>query len=186
MPPANSIEIDPGKIIRGDMDEFERLYRFYCQSLVLFTMKYIPDQAIAENIVQDVFYMVLQNREKLDPDTNFKTYLYTCVKNRALNLLKHKKVEERFFQSCLQLEETNWNTPEQQVLLAELEKRLNIAINKLPPRCRMIFIMKRQDHMTYQEIADILDLSPKTVENQVSRAIKILRKHLADLLPLQI
>jgi RNA polymerase sigma-70 factor (ECF subfamily) len=174
------MNIDIEKIRSGDIEEFERLYRLYCKDLILFAYKYVYDLAMAENIVQDVFLNVWINRTDLDPRKNTKTYLYTAVRNNALNIIKHSKIERQYKELFL-VQDKQEQSPESELLLKELQSSVNHAIKSLPQKCRTIFLMSRNDHLTYSEIASILGLSPKTIENQIAKALKRLHKALAKI-----
>lgn len=176
-----SFDIDVEKILHGDMDEFELLYRIYFQRMVLFANKYVYDLDEAENIVQDVFVNLWVNRETLNPSKNIKMYLYIAVKNKALNVIKHLKVQ-RHYQEKISVCEGDHQTPESNILYKEMEQRVNVALQKLPEKCRLVFLMSRLDHLTYQEIADILGISIKTVENHMGKAIKILKTQLPHII----
>ena len=173
--------IDVDKILHDDMDEFELMYRFYFQRMVLFANKYVYDLDEAENIVQDVFLNLWMNREKLDPGKNIKMYLYIAVRNRALNVIKHLNIK-RDYQEKITIREADYQTPESNVLYKETEQTVNKVLQKLPEKCRMVFLMSRLDHLTYQEIAQILGISVKTVENHMGKAIKILRSQLSHII----
>lgn len=175
------MEINIEKIRGGDIEEFELLYRQFCQPLIMFANKYIYDQDVAENVVQDVFVNVWMNRENLDVSGNIKAYLYTSVRNKALNTIKHSHIK-REYQENLKLDDIDPNTPESKVMYKEVEFAVNNAVRNLPEKCRMIFLMSRNDQLSYAEIANILGLSVKTIENQMGKALKILRKHLASVL----
>lgn len=177
----DSENIDIEKIRLGDTLEFEKLYRHFFQSFVLFANKYVYDLEVAENIVQDVFINVWQNRSNLEPSRNIKTYLYTSVKNHALNYLKHQKVE-RSYKETIQIEERDDLTPETLFRLKELELQVNKALKDLTEKRRRIFLMSRNDHLSYAEIAEILGVSIKTVENQMGKALKTLRSYLTHFL----
>ncbi len=164
----------------GDLEEFENLFRQFFQPLVLFANKFIYDLDLAENIVQDVFMNIWMNREQIDFKGNLKTYLYTSVKNRAINSVKHSKIE-REYKEKVRIVESDFNTPETEFDLQEMEKDINKVIQNLPDKCRLIFLMSRNDHLTYAEIAEILGISIKTVENQMGKALKALRTRLSEL-----
>ena len=170
--------MDIEKIRQGDICEFEKLYRQFCQSLILFVNMYVYDLDSAENIVQDVFVNVWQNRTNLDPSGNVKTYLYTSVKNHALNFVNHQGIERRYKEKII-IDERDDFTPETQFDLKELEAQVNNVVKNLPEKRRIIFLMSRHDHLTYAEIAEILGLSIKTVENQMGKALKTFRSYLA-------
>lgn len=139
------------------------------------------DTPLAENIVQDVFLKIWENRTQLDPSGNIKSYLYTLVKNHALKQLRHDEVVTRASGELVELAES---PPSPDAVLGERDLRVAVrnAIDELPERCREIFSMSRFDNLRYSEIAEILDISPKTVETQMSRALKQLREHLSDFL----
>ena len=169
------------KIRTGDGRAFEQLFRMYCQPLIHFARRYVGDLAIAENVVQDIFLTIWSNRSQLDPSLSIKTYLYTAVKNQALKHLRHSDVERKGAE-YLKLADTSSQTPEDEWQKKEIAASIQQAIEGLPERCRLIFSMNRFDHLTYAEIAQVQDISIKTVETQMGRALKSLRTHLAHLL----
>ena len=169
------------KIVRGDSASFQRLFSLYCQPLINFAQRYIKDIHIAENIVQDVFVQIWQNRIQLDPSFNIKIYLYTAVKNRAYKHFRSLDVQRRAREN-LNLEWPAVKTPEDEMYQKEIKTAINRAIEKLPEKTRTVFSMNRFDDLTYKEIARILNISIKTVETHMGRALKHLRNQLAHLL----
>jgi RNA polymerase sigma-70 factor (ECF subfamily) len=169
------------KIVRGDSASFQRLFSLYCQPLINFARRYVKDIHIAENIVQDVFVQIWQNRIQLDPSLNIKIYLYTAVKNRAYKHFRRLDVQRRASES-LNFVWPAVKTPEDEMYQKEIITAINIAIEKLPKKTRIVFSMNRFDDLTYKEIARILNISIKTVETHMGRALKYLRDHLAHLL----
>ena len=167
------------KIARGDTAAFKNLFTSYCQALINFAQRYVNDTQIAENIVQDVFVTIWQKRSQLNPTLNIKVYLYTMVKNQSLKYLRHVDVTQR---SATHLEQIQpaVKTPEDESQEKELGEAINAAIEKLPEKERIIFSMNRFDNLTYKEIATIQNLSVKTVETYMGRALKSLRNRLAD------
>jgi RNA polymerase sigma-70 factor (ECF subfamily) len=169
------------KIRTGDGEAFEQLFRFYGQLLIHFVRRYVQETSIAENLVQDVFLAIWSNRSQLDPAQNIKTYLYTAAKNQALKHLRHSDVERR---SAAEVIRTfpRPQTPADEWQEKEIAAAVHQAIEALPEKCRILFSMNRFDHLTYAEIAEIQDISIKTVETQMGRALKFLRNRLAHLL----
>lgn len=168
------------KIRKSDASAFEGLFLTYCQTLIYFSWRYVRDVQVAENIVQDVFLKVWHKRKKLNPSLKIKSYLYTAVKNQTLQYLRHAKVEKQKTQP----QELDSSTDSPEVKLAEKEISIAVhnAINELPDKCRHVFILSKYDHLTYSEIAEIRNISVKTVETQMGRALKYLRKRLSHLL----
>jgi RNA polymerase sigma-70 factor (ECF subfamily) len=169
------------KIVKGDSAAFEKLFTFYCQPLLNFARRYVKDTHIAENIVQDIFVKIWQNRTQLDPSSDIKIYLYTAVKNRSYKYLRHLDVERRAIENP-NLASQSLKTPEDEMDEKEIMVTINKAIEELPEKARLIFSMNRFDNLTYKEIARIQDISVKTVETHMGRALKFLRDHLAHLL----
>jgi RNA polymerase sigma-70 factor (ECF subfamily) len=170
------------KISSGDKNAFEVLFKKYYAELVRFAFHITNSFQASEDIVQDVFVNVWEFRSNLKAEKSIKIYLYRSVKNRALNFLKHKKFEN--FAEGLDDFESDMPEfdPELNLYHAELEKMVNWGIEQLPEKCRLIFRLHRQNGLTYQEIAQILDISVKTVEIQIGRALKTLRKLLTPYL----
>ncbi len=170
-----SVEIE--KLRSGDAEAFEQLFRWFFYPLVAFACHYVNDHEAAEDLVQDVFIHVWSHREQLDPGRNIKTYLYTAVRNRAFKYARHLRVREHYRIHHIASNATA-DSPEQQAADAEFHKALERSIQTLPVKCRTIFCMNRFDGLKYREIAEILDISIKTVETQMGRALKLLKKQL--------
>ena len=169
------------KIIAGNHTAFEMLFKTYSQRLIYFSRRYVLDKQTAENIVQDVFLRIWQNKENLNPSKSIKSYLFTAVKNESLKQLRHLSVEKQQQENVSRLSVVEL-TPDEAIDKNELKGELNKAINDLPEKCREIFYMSRFDQLKYSEIADILGISIKTVETQMGRALKKLRGQLAHLI----
>ena len=169
------------KIRTGDSAAFEDLFNFYCQQLINFTRRYVFDKQIAENIVQDVFVKVWQNRTNLDPTKMIKAYLFTAVKNNSLKHLRHLNIENKGIESTPPYIGDD-ERPDRKLDEKELAVTVHQAIDELPEKCKEIFKMNRFENLKYAEIAKILNISIKTVETQMGRALKKLRERLKPLL----
>jgi len=143
-------------------------------------MKYVHDLDEAKNLVHEAFIALWEKYETLPMDTNFRSYLYTAVRNKSLNYLRDRKLHL----SVSAVENHATDTASGKLMSDELGREIALAINSLPERCRVIFEMSRFEELKYAEIADKLGISIKTVEAQMSKALSILRKHLADFLSL--
>lgn len=164
------------KIRNDDEAEFERLFRFYYSQLLTFAFRYTRDRQIAEDTVQNVFLNIWENRRKFNPKHSIKIYLYAAVKNQTLKILRHLKIVQSYAAQQVTID-VDESTPEKTLQLKEMEKSILDTINNLPEKCRIIFCMNRFDGLTYAEIAKIQKLSISTVETQMVRALKCLRKH---------
>ena len=165
-----------------DEKNFETLFRQYFYALVSFANRFVFDTDASKDIVHNVFIKLWENRDRIHLDTSLKSWLFTSVRNRCLNYIRdHKK----FIRDNADLENrtvTGSGTGDQQVISAELEGRIRNALDKLPDACRKIFMMIRFDGLKYRETAEKLGISQKTVETQMSRAFKILREELKDII----
>ncbi len=173
-------------ISNGDVKAFEDLFKSFFPELSFYAIRFVEDMETAEEIIQDIFFNIWENRAQLKINTSIKSYLYTTVRNTCLNLIKHKKVENKYrehFSRKLQsdeLDESKW------IETSDLQEKISDAINKLPEKRQIIFKMSRFEELSYKEIASKLDISVKTVENQMGSALKFLREELKDYLPLLI
>jgi RNA polymerase sigma-70 factor, ECF subfamily len=169
------------RIREGDVAAFETAFRLYYARLCSFARHRVGSLAAAEEIVQETFLRVWQNRHRLDPAQSLRAYLYRSVLNHSLNEMKHREVENRW----LRLETNARLTSEpadEGIQTSELAAAVQQTLGNLPERCRLIFTMSRDQGLTYAEIAETLDISIKTVETQMGRALKALRSSLATFL----
>lgn len=162
---------------------FEQLFKMYFKSLHAYACTILKDAATAEEMVQNVFFKLWEKKEQIAVQQSLNAYLYKTVYYECLNYIKHSKVRAAYKSYTL-----NNSTEEEQTSdrtsLRELEGRLDIAIKKLPEQCRAIFQLSRFEELKYKEIAERLGISIKTVENQMGKALKILRKELSEYLPI--
>ncbi|WP_266366347.1 RNA polymerase sigma-70 factor [Tellurirhabdus rosea] len=172
-------------IRQGDEKTFEQVFRQFYNALCQYAYTYVKDWDDAEETVQAVFLTVWEKRETLDIQVSLKSYLYRAVHNRCLNRIRHAAVQAEYQQQAsVELQMQSAEAPSQTLIADELSVHLQNAIQKLPTQCRIIFEMSRFEELKYGEIAERLGLSIKTVENQIGKALRILRTELADYLPL--
>ncbi|UCH10108.1 MAG: RNA polymerase sigma-70 factor [Fidelibacterota bacterium] len=165
------------RIRAGDESAFRALFDAYADTLLDFASGYVEDIQACEDIVQEVFVRIWRGRANLNPKLSLKAYLFKSVRNQALKYIRHAKVE-REAEGYLQSLHYTASTPEDELYCAELTVLLNRTIRQLPDRCRTIFLMSRVDGLSYQEIADVLDISINTVKTQLGRAFTALRRNL--------
>jgi RNA polymerase sigma-70 factor (family 1) len=163
------------KLIAGSNDQtaFVRLYRIYFSPLLQFAVSFVKSRPVAEEIVSDVFFQLWLKREKLEEIAQLHVYLYTCIRNHCINSLMKQKREMVYY-----LDEQSLSIPsaaadpEHLYISSELERQIDTIIKKLPPKCRMIFKLIREDGLKYREVAEVLEISVKTVEAQMGIAMK--------------
>jgi len=166
------------RIRQGDIRQFETLFRSSYISLVRYAGTIIKENDTAEEIVQDLFVRIWQEREKIKIESSLNGYLFRAVHNRCLHLIEHKKVVERHAREAVYSAETTSETPFDILQFKELQSKIAEIIENLPERCGRIFCMNRFEGLKYAEIAEKLSLSVKTVEANMGRALKEFRKAL--------
>ena len=170
----------------GDITAFEMIFKTYYQPLCNYAYSFVQDRDEAEEIVQSTFLSVWEKRADLAIHTGVKPYLYAMVRNAALNVIKHEKIKQQHASVEVAVAEKSVESVTHTVMASELEDRIYKALNKLPEQCRLVFKLSRFEELKYAEIAEQLNISVKTVENQMGKALKIMREQLKDYLPLLI
>lgn len=157
--------------------KYEHMFRTYFAPLSYFAGKYIADRDTCKEIVHKVFISIWENRVNFDFEKSPKSYLHTAVYNRCMNFLRDNKITESTNdESILNISEDYSDNMQ----TAELEAKIWEVIDQLPEKCREVFILNRFEEKKYSEIALHLNISIKTVETQISKALKVLREELKD------
>jgi RNA polymerase sigma-70 factor (ECF subfamily) len=169
---------------QGVEDLFEQVFKSHFKSLHAYACTIMRDSMPAEEIVQNIFLKLWEKKEEITIKENISVYLYRAVHNESLNYLRHRKVRSAYQSYAMrQHKQTEQEKPAEKVVMKELEKKLEVALQELPEQCRTIFQLSRFEDLKYREIADKLGLSVKTIENQMGKALKLLRLKLVDFLP---
>lgn len=174
------------RLKEGDQTAFELLFHFYFPGLVMYSMQFTTDRSEAEEIVQDFFVRFWLKHQQIALTDSLKSYLFSSVKNGSLNYLKHKKVEDKYIRKMTELANRHLAYDPDLYLASELQEKVKNAIDLLPEKCREIFIMSRLRGMKNEEIATELDISRRTVETHISKALKVLRIELKDYVGLMV
>ncbi|MBU3808532.1 MAG: RNA polymerase sigma-70 factor [Candidatus Phocaeicola faecipullorum] len=168
---------------QGNTGIFNLVFTRFYSSLVLHaTMHEIPEDE-AEDLVQDFFFRLWLNRAKIDIHTSLKNYMFVSIKNSCNDYFRHKKAENNI-KETLSLNNNGEPFNDRDFLVeSELREIINIAINKLPEKCRKVFILYKFQNMKVDEIAEMENISKRTVETHLGKAYKILREELKAYLP---
>lgn len=180
--------IDINKVQKGDEAEFRLLFNLFYPRLMSVACRFVPEH-IAEDIVQTVFVMYWEQKATLIPNV-IHSFLYKCTQNNCLNYLKHRAIvlgheeevrlaEERI---AFQSEGSDANELWNEVIERDIRKLLEDSIAKLPPKCRQAFELSYFNEMTYKEIAEVMHISSRTVEEHVQKATRFLRTDLKEIL----
>ncbi len=165
-----------------DKETFESLFRSEFKGLCFFALQYTKDQDTAREITQEAFIKLWEKRDSINLSKPIKTYLKTIVRNKCLNWLRDNK---KFNKEILDIEgllsDKTYIQPDR-LVEAEIRDKITRAIEELPEKCREIFVLNRHENLKYQEIAIRLQISIKTVETQMSKALHHMRDRLAEFL----
>ncbi|WP_147377251.1 RNA polymerase sigma-70 factor [Mangrovibacterium diazotrophicum] len=163
----------------GDMQAFDTIYNRYCKRLYYFVIRYVKSDEDAEEIVQEVFIKVWENRERINVFSSFESFLFTIAYNSTISLIRKRVSEKKYLDHLASIQETQ-NAPEvvNEVQFHELNERVNQLIAELTPRQQEIFRLSREEGLSHDEIAVRLSLSSNTVKNHLVSALKYLRSNL--------
>jgi RNA polymerase sigma-70 factor (ECF subfamily) len=168
----------------GNETAFEMLFRTYYKPLCNYAYSFLNDRDEAEEVVQSAFIGVWDKRSSIEIQSSMKSYLYRMVRNSCLNVIKHANVKKQHVKYALAGGEPMDESASQSVMSQELELKIQEAMKQLPEQCRLVFQLSRFEELKYSEIAGQLNISVKTVENHMGKALKIMRSQLKDYLPL--
>lgn len=169
-----------------DRKAFQELFFDFYPSLCVFAQRYIASPEACEDIVQDTFFHLWKNRKKIEITASFRNLLITSVKNSCMDYLRKQSVRKAHSEKQVAeaiSESYSVDTPEGVYTIRELEAMLHIALQQMPENVRKAFELSRFEKMTYNQIAEEMSVSPKTVESYISKALSILRVELRDYLP---
>ncbi|MCG8578881.1 MAG: RNA polymerase sigma-70 factor [Bacteroidales bacterium] len=177
MDKTNNPQILLNALIASEKAAFDGLFRMYYATLCRFAITITRSQIMAEEAVQDTFVKLWEDRKKLRQVGNIKSYLFKSVYNQCLWLVKKQDTQQRYEQQYA-LEMPSLLNEEEKENWEIFKPHIQAAVNNLPDKCRQIFLLRRYEGLTNAEIADYLNISIKTVENQLSIAVQKLRKDL--------
>ena len=168
------------KIAQGNKSAFETLFKSHYANLCGYAVKYVWEPDEAEEIVQDLFFNLWNKRSSLYISSSIESYLFRAVRNACLNYLKHRKVRENYAVAAQENHNPGLRLNDNPIETLELQKRIDEAIDALPPERKKVFMLSRHEGLKYKEIADALGISVKTVEAQMGKALKFLKEELKE------
>jgi RNA polymerase sigma-70 factor, ECF subfamily len=169
---------DRNKINIQSIEDYENVFRTYYNGLCRYASTWIDKREDAEEIVQTVFVKLWEKREDRIIEISIKSYLYKSVYHSALNYLKHQKIKRQYMEMNKQGELAP-NAGEN-LQTKELRHKINAAINALPEQCRLVYKLSRFENLKYKEISNVLNISIKTVENHMGKALRLMRENLSE------
>lgn len=180
------------RLFSSGKEDYSKIYAIYFPKLVRFSQTYLHSQEDAENLVQDIFLYLWENREQIPSLGNMNAYLFTVVKNRCIDFLRRQAKNDEKKRSLSELEEKELQFKlyslqkfdENNFSIADIEHLISQAVDSLPARCKEIFILSRMEGLRHKEISERLNISVNTIESQIAIALKKLKVALKDYMPL--
>lgn len=169
---------------QGNRDVFGQVFKTYYERLCNYANTFLNNMDEAEEMVQGTFLTLWEKREVIDIQISVKSYLYQAVHNNSLNRIKHNKVRRIYAGHVLNTVSDSTDAGNEKILADELEIKINEAVDSLPEQCRRVFQLSRFENLSYNEISMQLQISVKTIENHMGKALRILREKLKEYLPL--
>jgi len=167
---------------QGNTNVFEELFRTYYARLCGYALKYVWDKDQAEDIVQELFYAIWNKREAVVIKVSVEAYLFRSVRNSCLNYLKHLKVRDAHSEYATESSPSLSESSHELMEFLELQENIDAMVDLLPPERKKIFLLSRMEGLKYKDIAMQLDISVKTVEAQMGKALSFLREKLTEYL----
>lgn len=167
-------------MIFSSKEEYKKVFEEYYNPLCNFASRYVSGSDLAEDIVQEVFVQIWQKRKRITLTSGIRSYLFQSTRNKAIEIIRRNKLQTAY------IEEEKYNAESSYEIDHEadnhmLKEHLYKSIRQLPPKCQEIFVLSKISGLTYAEIAEELNLSVKTVENQIGRGLKLLRAMLTKM-----
>ena len=166
------------EIKADNMFAFDVLYKKYSKKLYKFGFCILKSQVESENLIQDVYLNLWENRFKVEKDSSVKSYLFSIAYNSAISIIRKKARESQFIEYLKSLQEINEEPVNLGLEYNELANKIDEIIKGLPPRQREVYLLNRVEGLKYSEIAERLQISVNTIENHMSRALKTIREKL--------
>lgn len=176
---GGEIELLKG-MIAGDTESFRQIYGFYQGRVFLFAFRLTKSKSDAEEVVQEVFVKLWEKRENINIDKSFSAYVLTITKNFILDKFKKASLDRAMQQKMYANMQAMQNASVDEIIKKELHRLQMQAINKLSPQQKKMFLLSREEELTYEEIANKLGISKNTVRNQISDALRTIRDYLSN------
>ena len=157
---------------------FDQLYKKYCKKVYKFGYSILKTVEDSENLVQDVFLSLWENRNKVEKNSSIKSYIFTITYNSAISIIRKRANESKYIEYLQSLQELNEESVNLEMEYEELKNRINKIVQALPPRQKEIYLLHYIEGLKYSEIAERLNISVNTIENHISRALKTIREKL--------
>lgn len=168
------------RVQSGDAAAFESLFRAHHPGMCAFARRMVGSADVAEDLAQEVFLYIWRHRESVQMRASARVYLYSALRHGALRYFRHERVVQRHVPETISLFDRAPRQADANLLSVETLALIRTAIGRLPERCRLVYTLHREQGLTYAEIAEVMQTSPKTVDVQMGRALKALRRALGN------
>lgn len=176
---------DEKKVLRrfkeGDTEAFDMLYRAYSKKLYHFALGLTKDKEVSEDLIQEVFVSLWEKRSQLNPKLNFDNYIFTIVYNAIRKYFRKRSLESKAVDFLFENAPENLNGADGIYIYNELLELANQSIEKLPPKRKKVYKLSKQEGLKIKEIAEKMDISTRTAENHLAKALKYLKEELSSI-----
>lgn len=169
---------------KGNEAALDFIYRHYWEGLFFYSYHLLKDKQACEDLIQDIFVRLWANREQLDIQLSLRSYLYASCRYALYKVIRTGRVREDIFDAIY--ERLHTESPYENVEYKDLVERINTIVSALPPKCRDVYELSRNQHLSHREIAERLNISVKTVENHITKALKELKGALGGLISIEL
>lgn len=161
---------------RGNYEAFDAIYTIYSPRILGRLIRLLSNEAVAEELLQDLFFRVWDKREQIDVDQSFRAYLFKIAQNLVYDHFRKQSVDERYRADFIRSYSEFYEHIEEDLIFKQTEKRLMQVIDNLPPQCRQVYILFKLEGKSYAEITSIMGISKSTINNHLTKANSILKK----------
>ncbi|MEX2232572.1 MAG: RNA polymerase sigma-70 factor [Cyclobacteriaceae bacterium] len=179
LPHRESMDLLFQRVKNDDYSAFEKIFKNNYRALCSYSNQLVISPQLAEEIVDDVFFNLWRNRKKIHITSSFQSYLIISIRNRSLDCLRKLKGEKQYLLEHAESVQCKQSIAYEVMVYEELCHHIDTAVNDLPEQCRLVFQLSRDQGLPYKEIARVLNISIKTVDTQIGRALKYIRKIIA-------
>lgn len=169
------------RLKEGDAEAFDAIYRQFSQKMYNFAYGIVKDQDAVKDLVQEVFITLWEKRSKVNPDLNFDNYIFTMVYNAIRKFFRKRAIENRFVDELLKNSPEKIDGSDAELIYKELHDLASKAIDNLPPKRKAVYKLSKQEGLKIKEIARRLNISPRTAEHQLAKALKTLKEELSGI-----
>jgi len=167
------------RLQQGDSDAFNSIYVLYQRRIAWNLLRLLKSEELVQDVMQDLFLKVWDNRRNIDPSKSFRSYLFKIAENMVYDIFRKATLDEKLFEQLMRASENSYSHIEENIFATEKQQSLHNAINLLPPQRRQVFTLCKLEEKSYKEVAELLGISHATINDHLNKANQFLRKQIS-------